>query len=57
MGQMVESQGVISDHGIDVVYVTITTSISTEIMNSIQKDFSHVKRVEIIGGLFFPSFS
>ena len=52
-GKTVYSPDVIKDYGIDIVFVTTTTSVGMEIISQIQTNFPYVKRVELIGNLFF----
>ena len=48
----------IHSHNIDTVLITMTgATAGMDIMSNIQKNYPQVKRVELIGDLFFPSFA
>jgi hypothetical protein len=48
------SPKVIREFEIDMVIITVTTSIVQDIMNDIRLNYPCVKRVEPVGKLFFP---
>jgi hypothetical protein len=53
-GYTIHAPEIIAEKEIDVVFITTSTSISMDIINRIKKDFPTVKKIEIIGNLFFP---
>ena len=53
-GKKVFSPEVLKTHDIDTVILTTTTYISSAIIDSIKANYHNVKRIEMIGKLFFP---
>jgi hypothetical protein len=52
-GKIVQAPGVITENKIDTVFLTTSTSVAVEIKDTIEKNFPNVKRVELVGDLFF----
>jgi len=54
-GKIIQSPEIIKEKSIDTVIITTSTSVGSDIIQHIKTGFPQVKKIELIGNLFFSS--